>query len=244
MIDATDIPGAGRAAICCRRLVKDLGRGRFRARVLHEIDLEVHAGEMTLLVGPSGCGKTTLISTMAGILKPEAGSVALFGTAIETLSRRRLTRFRGSNVGLVLQQLNLFPALTAVENVAVPLLVLRHGAEAAYARAASQIAGLGLAAKLYKYPAELSVGEQQRIAIARAIVHEPRLIICDEPTAALDAASGRLVMQLLRETTLKKDRAVLVVTHDHRIFPFADRIIHMDDGRIRSIDSNRDKEAA
>ena len=232
------------AAIACRRLVKDLGRGKFRARVLHEVDVDVYAGEMTLLVGPSGCGKTTLISTIAGILQPESGSVQLFGTAIDKLSRRQLTRFRGNNVGLVLQQLNLFAALTAVENVAVPLLVLRHGAEVAYARAASLLEGLGLVAKTHKYPAELSVGEQQRVAIARAIVHQPRLVICDEPTAALDAASGRLVMQLLRATTLNKDRAVLVVTHDHRIFPFADRIIHMDDGRIGTIDSNLNREAA
>jgi len=134
--------------------------------------------------------------------------------------------------------------LTAAENVAVPLLVLRQNANHAYARATELLAELGLAAHASKYPHELSVGEQQRLAIARAIAHDPRLVICDEPTAALDAASGRLVMQLLRQATLRKDRAVLVVTHDHRIFPFADRIIHMDDGRISRIDTPRQKEAA
>jgi len=237
-------PLSGKPAISCRGVVKHLGRRGFRTQVLHGIDLEIFAGDMTLLVGPSGCGKTTLISTIAGILQPEAGSIALFGNLISGLGRRRLTRFRGSNVGLVLQQFHLFPTLTAAENVAVPLLVLRQTAKHAYARATQLLAELGLAAHAGKYPHELSVGEQQRLAIARAIAHDPRLIICDEPTAALDAASGRLVMQLLRQVTLRQDRAVLVVTHDHRIFPFADRIIHMDDGRIGRIDTPRQQEAA
>jgi putative ABC transport system ATP-binding protein len=131
-----------------------------------------------------------------------------------------------------------------VENVAVPLLVLRQGASQAQARALSLLDGLGLAAHADKYPRELSVGEQQRVAIARAIAHDPRLIICDEPTAALDAASGRLVMQMLRDVTVKADRAVLVVTHDHRIFGYADRIIDMDDGRITRITSSSEQEAA
>ena len=243
MSESTE-PLSGKPAISCRGVVKHLGRRGFRTQVLHGIDLEIFAGDMTLLVGPSGCGKTTLISTIAGILQPEAGSIALFGNLISGLGRRRLTRFRGSNVGLVLQQFHLFPALTAAENVAVPLLVLRQTAKHAYARATQLLAELGLAAHAGKYPHELSVGEQQRLAIARAIAHDPRLIICDEPTAALDAASGRLVMQLLRQVTLRQDRAVLVVTHDHRIFPFADRIIHMDDGRIGRIDTPRQQEAA
>jgi len=243
MSESTE-PKSGKPAISCHGVVKHLGRRGFRTQVLHGIDLDIFAGEMTLLVGPSGCGKTTLISTIAGILQPEAGSIALFGNLISGLGRRRLTRFRGSNVGLVLQQFHLFPALTAAENVAVPLLVLRQTAKHAYARATQLLAELGLAAHAGKYPHELSVGEQQRLAIARAIAHDPRLIICDEPTAALDAASGRLVMQLLRQVTLRQDRAVLVVTHDHRIFPFADRIIHMDDGRIGRIDTPRQQEAA
>jgi putative ABC transport system ATP-binding protein len=237
-------PPSPTPAISCRGVVKHLGRRKFRTEVLHGLDLDVFAGEMTLLVGPSGCGKTTLISSIAGILRPEAGSIALFGTLLGGLGKRRLTRLRGRSVGLVLQQFNLFPALTAAENVAVPLLVLRHSANAAYARAESLLNGLGLAAHAGKYPRELSVGEQQRVAIARAIAHEPRLIICDEPTAALDAASGRLVMQLLRQSTVRSDRAVLVVTHDHRIFPFADRIVHMDDGRITRVDANPQREAA
>jgi putative ABC transport system ATP-binding protein len=236
---ATEVP-----AIACRGVVKHLGRRKFRTEVLHGLDLDVHAGQMTLLVGPSGCGKTTLISTIAGILRPDQGSIALFGTELGKLGRRGIVRFRGRNVGLVLQQLHLFPALTAAENVAIPLLVLRQHPAQARARAESLLQGLGLAAHGDKYPSELSVGEQQRVAIARAIAHDPKLIICDEPTAALDATSGRLVMQLLRQVTVRSDRAVLVVTHDHRIFGFADRIIHMDDGRITRIDTSSEREAA
>jgi putative ABC transport system ATP-binding protein len=231
-------------AITCRGVVKQLGRKKFRTEVLHGLDLDVYAGQMTLLVGPSGCGKTTLISTIAGILRPDRGSISLFGTELANLGRRGITRFRGRNVGLVLQQLHLFPALTAAENVALPLLVLRQDPARVRARAASLLEGLGLAGHGDKYPRELSVGEQQRVAIARAIAHDPKLIICDEPTAALDATSGRLVMQLLRQVTVRSDRAVLVVTHDHRIFAFADRIIHMDDGRITRIDTSSEKEAA
>jgi putative ABC transport system ATP-binding protein len=231
-------------AIACRGVVKQLGRRKFRTEVLHGLDLDVYAGQMTLLVGPSGCGKTTLISTIAGILRPDRGSISLFGTQLANLGRRGITRFRGRNVGLVLQQLHLFPALTAAENVALPLLVLRQDPARVRARAASLLEGLGLAGHGDKYPRELSVGEQQRVAIARAIAHDPKLIICDEPTAALDATSGRLVMQLLRQVTVRSDRAVLVVTHDHRIFGFADRIIHMDDGRITRIDTSSEKEAA
>jgi len=240
----TSEPSAEVPAIACRGVVKQLGRRKFRTEVLHGLDLDVYAGQMTLLVGPSGCGKTTLISTIAGILRPDQGSIALFGTELGNLGRRGTTRFRGRNVGLVLQQLNLFAALTAAENVAVPLLVLRQNPAQARARAESLLHGLGLGAHADKYPRELSVGEQQRVAIARAIAHDPKLIICDEPTAALDATSGRLVMQLLRQVTVRSDRAVLVVTHDHRIFGFADRIIHMDDGRITRIDTSSEREAA
>jgi putative ABC transport system ATP-binding protein len=231
-------------AIACRGVVKQLGRRKFRTEVLHGLDLDVYAGQMTLLVGPSGCGKTTLISTIAGILRPDRGSISLFGTELANLGRRGITRFRGRNVGLVLQQLHLFPALTAAENVALPLLVLRQDPARVRARAASLLEGLGLAGHGDKYPRELSVGEQQRVAIARAIAHDPKLIICDEPTAALDATSGRLVMQLLRQVTVRSDCAVLVVTHDHRIFGFADRIIHMDDGRITRITQSTEREAA
>jgi len=231
-------------AISCRGVVKELGSGETRTRILHGIDLDVFSGEMTFLIGPSGCGKTTLISTIAGILTAEGGRVELFGTTLSDLSRSELTRFRGANVGIILQQFNLFPALTATENATVPMLAGGQSATSATACAVDLLKNLGLAAHLTKYPSQLSVGEQQRVAIARALVNDPRLVICDEPTAALDAASGYSVMQFLRRVAVRPDRAVLVVTHDNRIVHFADRIAHMSDGRITRVETNANKEAA
>ena len=234
----------GPIAVSCRGVVKELGSAETRTRVLHGIDLDVLSGGMTFLVGPSGCGKTTLISTIAGILATEGGTVELFGTNLAELSRTSLVRFRGANVGIILQQLNLFPALTATENVAVPMLAQGQSATHANDRATDLLKDLGLAAHLAKFPSQLSIGEQQRVAIARALVREPRLVICDEPTAALDAASGHTVMQLLRRVALGPNRAVIVVTHDNRIVPFADRIAHMSDGRITRVETNMNREAA
>ncbi len=231
-------------AISCRGITKALGSGSTRARILHGIDLDVFAGEMTFLSGPSGCGKTTLISTITGILAADEGSVELFGTSLFELSRPALTRFRGTNVGIILQQFNLFPALTAIENVTIPMLSLGFDAKSTNARAADLLEVLGLSSHMAKYPSQLSVGEQQRVAIARALIHQPRLVICDEPTAALDAASGHVAMNLLRQVAVGADRAVVVVTHDNRIVPFADRIAYMADGRITHVQSNANREAA
>lgn len=231
-------------AVSCRGLVKQLGNGSVRTRVLHGIDLDVFPGEMTFLLGPSGCGKTTLISTIAGLLVADEGKVELFGTNLAELGRRSLVHFRGAGVGVVFQQLNLFPALTATENVAVPLLVQGRAAASAKALAQAMLREVGLETHLTKYPSQLSIGERQRVAIARALIHEPRLIICDEPTSALDGASGQLVMELLRKVARDSGRAVLVVTHDARIVPFADRIAHMSDGRITRIDVSAEREAA
>lgn len=235
---------AGSVAVSCRGIVKDVVSGGTRTRILHGIDLDVLAGEMTFLVGPSGCGKTTLISILAGILPAEGGSVALFGSDLSKLTGPRLVRFRGANVGIVFQKLNLFPALTVTENIAVPLLVQGESAARAQVRANDLLYDVGLAAHLGKYPSQLSVGEQQRVAIARALVHEPSLVICDEPTAALDAESGHAVMQLLHRVALSPDRAVIVVTHDNRIIPFADRVAHMSDGRIAWVEPQANREAA
>ena len=219
-------------AVSCHDVEKGFGAGATRVMALRQVTLDVRAGEMTLLVGPSGCGKTTLISAIAGMLTPDAGSITVFGQDIGTLSRRRLTAFRGATVGFVFQQFNLLPALTATENASVPLRVLRHSAAEANRRAAALLDRLGLAAHRNRFPDELSGGQQQRVAIARALVHEPRLVVCDEPTASLDAESGQEAMTLLRELAVRPDRAVIVVTHDDRIFRFADRIAHMADGRI------------
>src|SRR5262249_27185248 len=223
----------------CRGLTKDFGTGDTRIAALQGIDLEVALGEMTLLVGPSGCGKTTLISVMAGILEPGGGEVEVLGTDLGKLSPRQLVEFRRQNVGFIFQQYNLLPALTAAENVAVPLLIAGQPRRKAVAKATALLETLGLGKRATALPSQLSGGQQQRVAIARALVHEPRLLVSDEPTAALDAHTGQTVMELLRGVALQPDRAVLVVTHDNRVFHFGDRIVHMDDGRIAKVVVNR-----
>ncbi|MBI3839510.1 MAG: ABC transporter ATP-binding protein, partial [Planctomycetia bacterium] len=185
----------------------------------------------------SGCGKTTLISTIAGLLDPSDGDVCVLGQPLRRLSGNRLVEFRGRHIGFVFQQFNLLPTLTAGENAAVPLLVAGHGRRAAIRRACAVLDTLGLGSRTDALPWQLSVGQQQRVAIARSLVHDPRLLVCDEPTAALDAASGQTVMELFRRVAVHPDRAVVVVTHDNRVVGFGDRIIHMIDGRVQRIES-------
>jgi len=225
-----------RLAVRCRGIVKEFGSGETRIRVLHGIDLDVPTGAMTYIVGPSGCGKTTLISVIAGILSAEEGEVELFGTRLRSLESTALARFRADAIGFIFQQFNLLPALTAVENTSVPLLINGESEAKATRKARDLLAAVGLQDHLDKFPAQLSVGQQQRVAIARALVHEPQLVISDEPTASLDAQTGQSAIELLREHALNPDRAVIVVTHDDRIFRFADRIIRMSDGRITGIE--------
>jgi len=204
--------------------------------VLNHTDFEARAGEMTLLVGPSGCGKTTLISILSAMLRADEGDVTVFGTDLKALSGRALSRFRGETVGFVFQQFNLLPALDAAENAAVPLIVHGMSSGRARRRASELLDRLGLAENMNKFPRELSGGQQQRVAIARALVHDPKFIVCDEPTASLDGASGNAVMNLLRSHAVRPDRAAIVVTHDERIFRFADRIAFMADGRVIRIE--------
>jgi putative ABC transport system ATP-binding protein len=219
-------------AISVRDVAKDFSVGDDKIRVLHDINVDVNAGELTYLVGESGSGKTTLISIIAGILYPTEGRVQVFDTEIYDLSDNDLVRFRLANIGFIFQQYNLIPTLTAAENAAIPLIADGIRRNEAVERARVLLDKLNIANQADKFPRQLSGGQQQRVAIARALVHEPRLIVCDEPTAALDAKSGRRVMDLLREVALAQDRAVIIVTHDNRIFDLADRILAMEDGRI------------
>ena len=219
-------------AISISGVAKDFPVGDGTIRVLHGIDAAIRSGELTYMVGESGSGKTTLISIVAGILFPTEGSVHVFGTDIYSLSDTELVLFRLKTIGFIFQQYNLLPTLTAAENAAVPLIAAGMGRSEAVARAEGLLEKLNIADQANKLPRALSGGQQQRVAIARALVHDPRLIVCDEPTAALDAKSGRRVMDLLREVALSADRAVIIVTHDNRIFDLADRILTMEDGRI------------
>ena len=229
-------PSVAGPAVVCRRVTKDYLSGDSRVRALQGIDLEVSFGEKLLLVGQSGCGKTTLISILAGLLDPTEGDVELLGHSREQLRGRRLVQFRGQHVGFVFQQYNLLPALTAAENVAVPLLIQGLRRAEALPRAEAVLRSVGLGDRVRSTPAHLSGGQQQRVAIARALVHNPQLLVCDEPTSALDAKSGRNVMELLRTVAVQPDRAVIVVTHDNRVFEFGDRIVSLSDGQIESVE--------
>ncbi len=224
-------------AVRCRGVTKEFGDGDSKTLALRGVDLDVYDGQMTLLVGQSGCGKTTLISIIAGLLDPTAGELAVLGEDLRKLRGGRLVNFRGQHIGFVFQQYNLLPALTAAENAAVPLLIACTPRKEAVARASSVLTSVGLADKLNSLPSQLSGGQQQRVAIARALVHEPRLLVCDEPTAALDAQSGRTVMELLRKVAVQPGRAVIIVSHDNRVFGFGDRIAHMSDGIVTHIET-------
>jgi putative ABC transport system ATP-binding protein len=220
------------AGAVCRGLVKDYGHGDSCVHALRGIDLAIAPGELTLLVGPSGCGKTTLISILAGTLDATSGDVSVLGVDLGRLSKREKAAFRAKNVGFVFQQFNLLPALTAAENVAVPLVINGLARAAAVAKATAILAAVGLADRVQSLPSQLSGGQQQRVAIARALVHEPRLLVADEPTSAIDARTGQAVMELIRKVAIQPDRVAIVVTHDARVFGFADRIVTLEDGRV------------
>ncbi|NTW34874.1 MAG: ABC transporter ATP-binding protein [Syntrophobacteraceae bacterium] len=219
-------------AVSLRGVTKSYGSGSSRVHALRGVDLDVRLGELLMLVGPSGCGKTTLISVAAAILDHDEGEITVFDRVLKSMSQVEKTRFRGTNIGFVFQAYNLIPTLTVAENVAVPLLIVGNRRRAALNRAREILEAVGLGDKLGALPSALSGGQQQRVAIARALVNDPRLIVCDEPTSALDADTGRLVMDVLRRSALSENRALIIVTHDNRIFSFADRIARMDDGRI------------
>jgi putative ABC transport system ATP-binding protein len=231
------VSAATATAVSARGVTKHFGSGDNRVPALRGVDLEVRTGELLMLVGPSGCGKTTLISVAAGILDHDEGECRVFGEDLKAMGASARTRFRGRNIGFVFQAFNLLPTLTAAENIAIPLLILGQPRRTALPRAEALLARVGLGDRAAALPSQLSGGQQQRVAIARALVHEPRLIVCDEPTSALDHTTGMNVMALLREVALGPERALVIVTHDQRIFSFADRIAHMDDGRIVSIDA-------
>ena len=224
-------------AVQCRGVEKTFGNGGGKVFALRGVDLDVRYGEMTLLVGPSGCGKTTLLSVIAGLLNTSAGEVRVLGEQIERLPGSQQIIFRRKNLGFVFQQYNLLPALTAAENGAVPLLAAGVPRRQAVQQAERLLTTLGMGNRLNALPKKLSGGEQQRVALTRALIHKPRLLVCDEPTAALDADTGHAVMELLAAEAVRPERAVIVVTHDSRIFSFADTIARMDDGRILSVDS-------
>jgi putative ABC transport system ATP-binding protein len=218
-------------AVSCQGITKWFGEGDARVQALRGLDLEIRMGELAMLVGPSGCGKTTLISIIAGLLDATEGKLEVLGARPKELKPEEQIVFRRKNLGFVFQQFNLLPTLTAAENVAIPLFVAGYQRNSAVEKASDLLSELGLGDHLSHKPSQLSGGQQQRVAIARALIHDPRLVVCDEPTSALDAKTGHKVMELFSEIALRSDRALIVVTHDSRIFDFADVITHMEDGR-------------
>jgi putative ABC transport system ATP-binding protein len=218
-------------------VTKAFGEGDSRTPVLKGTDFSARLGELLMLVGPSGCGKTTLLSILAGTLRADAGEINVLGYPLHRMSTGPVTRFRSNHLGFIFQQFNLIPTLTVAENVAVPLLIQgeRFGAAEKKARAMLDLVGIG--DKAAQRPAKLSGGQQQRVAIARALVHEPPLLVCDEPTSALDSENGHHVMEILRRIARQAARTVIVVTHDPRIYRFADRMAEMEDGRILRVHS-------
>jgi putative ABC transport system ATP-binding protein len=223
-------------AIDATGVTKAYGKGENRVVALAGADLRVPYGELVMLVGPSGCGKTTLISILAGLLTRDGGSCSVLGVDPQALSNGRRTEWRGRNVGFVFQQFNLVPTVTAQENVAIPLLIQGVPRAQAMARSLDMLRKVGLGGRERSLPLQMSGGQQQRVAIARALAPNPRLLVCDEPTSALDGATGQSVMELVASVARDDGHAVVVITHDERIYRFASRIVHMDDGRVTRTD--------
>jgi putative ABC transport system ATP-binding protein len=223
-------------ALSCQALTKTFGKGENAVHALRGVDLQVESGELMMLVGPSGCGKTTLISILAGILTPTSGQYQVLGQDLQKMSSRKRLDFRAKNIGFIFQQFNLLPSLTLAENVAIPCIINGMGRGKAIKIAKELLGELGLRGRENSLPSLLSGGQQQRVAIARALVHEPKILVCDEPTSALDHSTGQQIMQLLLDINRRIGTTMLIVSHDNRIFRYADRIAFMDDGHIDKIE--------
>lgn len=222
-------------AISATSLLKSFGDGDSQTVAVKDVNFDAYFGEMLYIVGPSGSGKTTLLSIISGILKPNSGVVKVKGIDIWSLNNDQLADFRLNTIGFVFQDYHLFPKLTTAENVAIPLILKRVDWQEAVSMAKENLNIVGLQGKDEMPPVKLSGGEQQRVAIARAIVSSPEILILDEPTASLDGDTGRMIIAFVKEKILNQDRCILIVTHDARIYEYADRIMTMEDGRITQI---------
>lgn len=222
----------GQVVLSGRDLAKSFRSGRIDTPILRGLSLEVLAGELTLVSGPSGCGKSTLLALLSGLSRPDGGQVEALGQPLWSLDEHSRERFRLLHTGFVFQGFNLFAALDAVEQVMLPLGALGLSRAAARERAMSALDEVGLAARAGLRPAEMSGGEKQRVAIARALAKNPQLLFADEPTSALDAANGQMVIDLLHRLARTHRAAVLCVSHDPRVVGHADRVLHMEDGRL------------
>ncbi|MFM0472167.1 ABC transporter ATP-binding protein [Paraburkholderia strydomiana] len=223
-------------AISAHAITKFFGEGDARTCALRDVSFEAYFGEMLLIVGPSGSGKTTLLSVVSGILRPDSGDVVVDGVNLWKQPNDLIAQFRLNRIGFVFQDYHLFARLTTAENVAIPLILKRRPWDQAIGDALKYLKRVGLETRAQLPPVKLSGGEQQRVAIARAIVSQPDILIFDEPTASLDGDTGRSIIEFVKHEVLNEHRCIVTVTHDSRIFDYADRILHMEDGRLKSID--------
>lgn len=231
MTDSNRITAESSLAVRCQSITKNFGP----IHALQNITVDIQKGEFFMLVGPSGCGKTTLLSIIAGILKPTSGVCSIHDTNIFNLSEEDRLLFRSLHVGFIFQSFNLIPTISLLENVAIPLIIRNIDSDEAEEKAKTILELVGLKPYLKSRLSQLSGGQQQRVAIARALIHRPSVLICDEPTSALDHATGASVMDLMKDIQRELKTTFVVVTHDSRIYNYADRIAHMDDGTIIDI---------
>jgi putative ABC transport system ATP-binding protein len=216
----------------CENVVKELGQGAGLVIALKGVSIKLVPGELTLLMGPSGSGKTTLLSILGCIMQPTSGTLKIAGQLVAGLSAEELAKIRRDHIGFIFQSYNLFPTLNAIENVRIALDVRGISGYAATSRAEDVLRDVGLGHRLTNYPGNLSGGEQQRVAVARAIASSPSIVLADEPTAALDSENGHAVMALLSRIAKEQKRSVLAVTHDPRTLGYADRVVRIEDGKI------------
>ncbi|CAB3656387.1 ABC transporter ATP-binding protein YtrE [Paraburkholderia phenoliruptrix] len=228
-------------AIDAQGLNKWFGEGEARTQALADVAMQARFGEMLLIVGPSGSGKTTLLSVISGILRPDSGAVSIEGVDLWQQNDDAIADFRLNRIGFVFQDYHLFPRLSTAENVAIPLILKRRDWDKAIDEALNWLDVVGLRNRAALPPMKLSGGEQQRVAIARAMVSQPDILILDEPTASLDGDTGRSIIDFVKHKILNAHRCIVIVTHDSRIFDYADRVMHMEDGKLKTIDAGEGK---
>jgi len=222
----------GSPIIQARRVSKTFGSGESATRALKEVSLTIAAGELVSIMGPSGCGKSTLLHVLAGIEKADEGEIWIDGVPVHTLNDRALSALRLNRMGFVFQQFHLIPVLTALENVALPLVAKGLPDRIAHRRARTALEQVGLSDKAHRYPAELSGGQNQRVAIARALVGEPKIVWADEPTGAMDSRTADMTIGLLRSINETRGTTIVIVTHDPAVAHRTDRIVRMENGRV------------
>lgn len=229
-------------AVRAKELVKWFGEAEAKTYAVRGASFDAHFGEILYIVGPSGSGKTTLLSMISGILRPNTGSVLVEDKDIWSLTSDEIADFRLNTVGFVFQDYHLFPRLTTLENVAIPLILKKLDWNESMQVAAKFLEIVGLKERAHLPPVKLSTGEQQRVAIARAIASSPDLLIFDEPTASLDGETGRRILDFVKKNILNERRCIIIVTHDNRIFEYADRIMKMSDGKIMDVEEGESDE--